>query len=181
MLGGALDVDAIYACLWLAVTRGMPFARLAGDVAEPVDWDAAPFSAGGHTRTTGSCELKEQCLTPFVLRPDDVWTHLATMAAICGHDLVLVQDRLADNGVDVSHGGPRLRSSALLDFDDVIEVPRDNRKLLQGLGATPQDHPPTSVEGHYAVFHENLSRKPSRGMDTQNGEAFARATSATAR
>jgi hypothetical protein len=37
-----------------------------------------------------------------------------------------------------------------------IEVPRDNHKLLHGLGATPQDHPPTSVEAHYAVFHENL-------------------------
>lgn len=37
-----------------------------------------------------------------------------------------------------------------------IEIPRENRKLLGGLGVTPQDHPPTVVQAHYAVFHDNL-------------------------
>lgn len=36
------------------------------------------------------------------------------------------------------------------------EVRRENRTLLGALGATPQDHPPTLVDTHYAVFHDNL-------------------------
>jgi hypothetical protein len=37
-----------------------------------------------------------------------------------------------------------------------VDVPRENRKLLSGLGVAPQDHPPTVVGVHYSVFHDNL-------------------------
>jgi hypothetical protein len=36
------------------------------------------------------------------------------------------------------------------------EVPRENEKLLRGLGATPVDYPQTDVTTQYAVFHDNL-------------------------
>jgi putative ATP-dependent endonuclease of the OLD family len=40
-------------------------------------------------------------------------------------------------------------------------TPRDNEKLLRGLGATPQAYPPTHVEEKFASFHDDLEAETS--------------------
>jgi hypothetical protein len=57
----------------------------------------------------------------------------------------------------------RLRDQGKVDEADqaTIDVARENRKLLQILGATPEDNPRTTVAAAYAVFSDHLESEAS--------------------
>jgi putative ATP-dependent endonuclease of the OLD family len=61
--------------------------------------------------------------------------------------------------------GERLRSNGKSE-DDIAQAGASsaawNRKILTALGATVQDHPQTSVNAHYAVFHDRLETEAAK-------------------
>ena len=58
---------------------------------------------------------------------------------------------------DAGRGGRlRKQGKATQATQAETEVRRENEMLLRGLGVTPQAQPLTTVESHYAVFHDNL-------------------------
>jgi hypothetical protein len=98
------DVNNIHTCLRLRVTiPAIPRARLAHNIAQAFNRDTAPFATWRETGPAGTPELKEQCLVSSVLGPDHMRTHLAAMISVSRNNLILVKDRLTDNGIHVCH------------------------------------------------------------------------------
>ena len=102
---GRFYIDDVSASLFSGmVWRSVPSPRFNGHIRQPIDGDTAPILSRprrSKAAVAGAAELIEQGLHPPGLGPNHMRTHFAAVSVIGGDHLLLVQNRLVDEGVDI--------------------------------------------------------------------------------
>ena len=86
------------------VWRSVPSPRFNGHIRQPIDEDTAPILSRprrSKAAVAGAAGLIEQGLHPPGLGPNHMRTQFPAVSLIGGNHLLLVQNRLADEGVDI--------------------------------------------------------------------------------